>query len=122
MARTKITSPQFQNATLTGGVNAGTGGGSMNYMSIGNIRICWGTSAVRAVGGGTFVTSTFIYPFTFATIPTFTCMTRENVTSATIFAYQEQGTPSTTGTNVTLYNSGAAGSAKIDWIAMGVVT
>jgi hypothetical protein len=104
--------------------NAGTAGGTINYLNLGGLKILWGRTGSLSVAGAQQATATLIFPVTFTTAPTvIPALTAEAV--ETKLRAGNNAVPTTTGVIleiVTTTGTNAPGgtAAQIDWFAIGV--
>lgn len=101
------------------GTNANTAGGSTNYVKLGQLLVCWGTTASYSITAGSTTDKSVTFPQTYATAPTMTLQSRANTVAAGLLPY-EAVAPTTTVGNIVVYNrDGSTATCVVDWIAIG---
>lgn len=99
--------------------NAGTAGGTTNYLNLGGLKICWGLTAVITTTAGGFTDPTVVFPTTYAAAPVALTDATAHTSAAKQFSYTP-ALPSTTGMTTRLQNVDAAGgTARIHWLTVG---
>jgi len=102
------------------GSNAGTAGGSTNYIKIGPLAICWGVTNSMTMTSTSQVTGTIVFPITYSTSP---AVSLGSIPGGTVQIKGDLNTNSST-TGVTVAgDSGSGGivtgNVQIHWTAIG---
>lgn len=103
------------------GSNSGSAGGTTNYLNLGGVKICWGTTSGFAINAGTEISKQVNFPTTYSSSPI------AFVTVATLSGVADQivwcdSTPSTTFMIVDMFNfhgSIAGTNCAANWLTIG---
>lgn len=107
------------NLDPTTGTNAGTAGGSTNYIQIGTFLVQWGTTAAISATTNSFTDKTVTFPVAFATAPIMSVTSREQTVIAQQYGTLPVATTTTGATVRSVNTGGSTATAKLDWIAIG---
>lgn len=107
---------------IVNGSNAGTAGGTANYVNLGGILICFGEAGAISLTAAVQNTATVVFPVTFTSPP---IVLANSVQESGTVALQGRAAALPTTTGVALECSSTTGtnqtgSVIIDWIAIGV--
>lgn len=108
------------NLTVTSDTNPGSAGGTRNYINLGGIKICWGSTA-NNIGSVTPITYNITFPTSFfSATPVFNATVGPN-NSTNAQTLNIAGTSlSNSGVGVNILTTGATTSAEpVQWIAIG---
>lgn len=110
---------KLANLTVNTGTNANTAGGSTNYIKLGELLVCWGTTASYSITAASTTSKAVTFPQTFASAPTLSLQARENTVQAGLLPYAASAPTTTVGTIVVYNRDGSTGTCLVDWIAIG---
>lgn len=102
--------------------NAGTAGGTINYLNLGGLKLMYGRTATFTLTASAQTIATITFPVTFITAPTLVTTSSNEATSVAVKS-GNQTTPTTTGASLELTSTTGGvvtATALIDWIAIGV--
>lgn len=115
------THPGQQNNTITTGTNAGSSGGTTNFINLGGIKMAWGITNSITIAGNGAAGYNITFPIAYISPPSITAIPFGSGSYNDWITVTVQ-TISSTSTALAAHNFGAgtSGSEQIMWTATGV--
>lgn len=121
MVKQRVNPAQQNNVPITG-TNSGAGGGTTNYIILGGLKICWGTTAVTTIPGGGAANRAVNFPVTYTTPPQVVASSDTSTGAWSDWIINTAQSIVTTGFLLQHHNMGSGTSSGTvgNWMAIGV--
>lgn len=108
--------------TITSGSNSGTAGGTINYVNLGGLKLCWGRTNSITNAANTETSKSIIFPTSFFTSTPTCTASIDAATGSVIGNYWIGNSVSSSAAQIYWRNStsGTGVGGVISWLAIGV--
>ena len=107
---------------VTATTNSGAGGGTLNYVNLGGIKVAWGITASFTINTNTANVRAITYPTSFFSAAVTVAVGNAYMPTASpnISVYIEGSSSSSSGISFTAYNNGGGnGDSSVSWLVVG---